>query len=82
MNKPRWRKVNSRRNSECGSARLETLDWSSWWTDTIDGDHYLHVASTDGETVHRVYCRCASSCRLGMRDGVLYWIIDRFEQRE
>lgn len=77
-NQVSWRRVNSPRNSECGSARLQDLDWSNWWTDTSAGDHYLHVASLDGETRHRVYCRVSTTAaRLGQRAGVLYWLVER-----
>jgi hypothetical protein len=71
-----WRRVNSPRNSECGSARLQDLDWSNWWTDTSAGQHYLHVAHRDGETFHRVYCRLGGPARIGMRNGLLYWLLD------
>ena len=84
MSRPKWKKVNSNRNSECGSARLETLDWKNWWTDHsgFGYDAYLHVESLNCETVHRVYCRSAEACRVGMRDGELCWIVDRFEEKQ
>jgi len=71
-----WRRINSPRNSDCGSARLSELDWSNWWTDTSAGDHYLHVAHRQNQTFHRVYCRANERPRIGQRDGVLYWLID------
>lgn len=71
-----WRRVNSPRNSECGSAALSSLDWTNWWTDTSGGDHYLHVEHLQGETVHRVYCRLDGHPRIGQRAGVLYWLLD------
>lgn len=75
MNKPRWRKINSPRNSEC-LARLDLLDWSNWWIDGNGFDTYLHVSKPDDGTVQRVYCRHAEECRIGMRNGELYWIVD------
>lgn len=79
---PRWLKVSSPRNSECGSASLAELDWTDWWEDSTGwmwGCTYIHVASRDGETKHRVFCRHekARGIRLAMRAGVLYWLVDR-----
>lgn len=75
---PSWRKVNTTRNSACGSACLENLDWSNWWTDGgISGKYgMLQVVHTDMGSVHRVYCRHADNPRLAMRDGILYWLVD------
>lgn len=69
-------RVNSPRNSICGSARLEELDWENWFTDTGFGTMYLHVQSLDGETWHRVCCRKTAAPRLRLQDGVLYWLVD------
>jgi len=72
-------KVNSRRNSTCGSARLGDLDWSNWRTDaSCLGRLYLHVQHSDGETWHRVFCRFKSA-RLAFRCGVLCWLVKRGE---
>lgn len=82
---PTWLKINSQRNSD-SSVRLCDLDWSNWWTDGgfIDDEIYLHVQhkhyATKGHdwegTVHRVYCLAAKGkCRIGMRNGELYWLI-------
>jgi len=74
---PSRRKVNNNRNSVCGSAQLEDLDWSRWFTDLIAGHFfYLHVAGPDN-TWHRLCCRHSDKPRLSMKDGVLYWLIDR-----
>ena len=70
------RRVNSPRNSICGSARLAELDWTNWHTDNSFGSLYLHVRSLDGDTWHRVYCRKAETPRLRMIGGVLFWLID------
>lgn len=72
-----WRKINSARNSECGSAKLAELDWSEWWTDDSFESVYLHVRHRDGETVHRVRCRQTQRPRIGFRNGMLCWLIDR-----
>lgn len=83
------RRVDSPRNS--GSARIEDLDFSDWWMDAWEKDgpiirdtRYIHVAHKghDGMqgTVHRVHPRRAKnaqSWRLAMRNGVLYWLIDK-----
>lgn len=70
------RRVNSRRNSICGSARLADLDWSNWFTDTTGGGLYLHVRSLDEEAWHRVQCRKAWGPRLKLVDGELFWLVD------
>ena len=75
------RSVRSPRNSYCGSARLEELDWSIWWTGTAGGQHYLHVQHKDGETIHRVFCRLHECPRLEMWGGKLMWLIDREADR-
>lgn len=84
---PRRLKVASARNSVC-AVPLHRLDWSRWWTDSIGGDLYLHVACDDG-TVQRVHCRhrfdieraraklYTHSPRLAYMSGQLYWLIDR-----
>jgi hypothetical protein len=83
---PLRRRVDNPRNSECGSARIGDLDWSSWFTDGTGGGLYLHVRRNipdlDGgqpgdETRHRFYCRLTSKPRLAFRDGALWWLIDR-----
>jgi len=68
------RAVASERNSSCGSSGLADLDWSTWWTDTSFGRHYLHVKHKDGETMHRVCCRRCECPRLEMRRGKLMWL--------
>lgn len=68
------------RYSETGSGvPLDQLDFSRWWTDFgLSGSvHYLHVPHKDGETTQRVHCRSCERPRLEMRDGVLYWLVDR-----
>ncbi len=65
-------KVESPRNSECGSERMSRLDFSTWWLDPgIGGGPYLKVAGPD-DTVHRVFCR-RRTCGVCMVDGVLCW---------
>lgn len=77
-------RVDSPRNSRCGSADLRDLDWSNWWTDDSMDAHYLHVQRNhpeiDGgkpgdETSHRVFCRHCDRPRLRLIDGKLYWLI-------
>lgn len=83
---PLRRAVASRRNSMCGSARLEDLDWSNWFADGRGGELYLHVRrlhpdfdGTDPRdaTWHRVFCRQTDRARLTLIDGKLFWLIDR-----
>lgn len=72
-------KVKSPRNSTCGSAHLNDLDWWNWFTDMGGAEIYLHVAGPD-DTWHRVLCKHAAraeSVRLRFSDGVLYWLVDR-----
>ena len=78
---PKWKPINDRRYSECGSYPLEELDWSQWWMDAWHEDawRYIHVPSLDGDSVHRVRpkLRKGQSARMGLKDGVLFWLIDR-----
>lgn len=100
---PISRRVNSPRNSDCGSAKLADLDWSNWWTDgnCRIGKYrygiYIHVRRCkegpdfeasdrrnkkykfprDFETWHRVYCRATDNPRLSVKEGQLYWLIDK-----
>lgn len=76
---PRMLKVNSVRNSECYSSALSTLDFSEWWTDCSFEQFYLHVRHRDRNdgSIHRVYCRHTEKPRLKMKDGVLYWLVER-----
>lgn len=83
-------KVNSRKNSTCGSAQLKELDWSNWFTDS--GSMYwprpvnrtipycyLHVDHKKGVSyggTHRVHCRAGDNVRLMLKNGELYWILD------
>jgi hypothetical protein len=72
------RKVNSNRNSSCGSVKLSDLDWTNWFTDTSFETHYLHVTHKDGYAIggiHRVHCKLAENPRLAMQNGELYWLI-------
>lgn len=71
-------RVDSARNSMCGSISFRHLDWSDWFTDDSFKSHYLHVAGPHG-TYHRVRCRDAERPRLSMAKGHLYWLVD--EQR-
>ena len=77
---PYRRKVKSRRNSECSGA-LDQLDWGNWWTDGVDDKLFLHVGHMDGDSSHRVLCRKTGTPRLEMVDGILYWLIDRGDER-
>ena len=67
-------------------AAIESLDWSQWWTDggeaSLWGDFYVKVPRHADGTVHRVHCRHSETPRIGMRNGVLYWIIDGATERE
>ena len=76
--KPRRLKVASKRNSDCG-VPLDQLDWSNWWTDIVGQVVYLHVQHTDKSdgAVHRVWYKHADYPRLMLRDGVLYWLVDK-----
>lgn len=73
----RWLATSSRRNSDCAK-NLKTLDWDNWWLDTSHQYCHLHVRSEDdgGDTWWRVYCKHTDNPRVGVRDGVLYWLID------
>jgi hypothetical protein len=76
-------RVDSRRNSTCGSARLDDLDWSEWWTGTgLSGKMFiLHVRHKEmRDTSHRVYCRTSDTPRLAFRGGVLYWLVSEEEE--
>jgi hypothetical protein len=66
--------VYSPTNSTCGSSSLHDLDWNNWWNDTSFENVYLHVASKDGETSHRVFCRGCQTPRLQMVNGKLMWL--------
>lgn len=66
--------VDDKKNSECGSASLRTLDFTKWWTDSSFGTFYLHVAGPE-ETWHRVYCKHHDKPALKFVDGLLYWLI-------
>jgi len=72
---PVWRKVYSPRNSSCG-VDLDKLDWLNWWTDSLNGVHYLKVKEPGQGTVQRVYCKHANAPRVGVRSGTLCWLID------
>lgn len=75
--KSKWLRVSSERNSS-STGMLNDLDWTEWWTDNFFAPIYLHVPHKDKEdgAIHRVYPRCQSKkVRLGMRKGVLYWIL-------
>lgn len=77
MKSPRWRRVSSERNSS-STGLLAELDWSEWWTDSTFAPLYLHVPHKDRDEgcIHRVYPRCQNkNVRLGMRKGILYWIL-------
>lgn len=85
MRGPRRLKVESPRNSECGSARLRDLNFSEWWTDSwtgegIAGITHLKVPHKGGEgmegTVHRVYCKHSEKPRLMWKNGTLYWLVE------
>lgn len=79
------RKVFSARNSSFG-VPLEWLDQQNWWTEDF-GSLYLHVKGDPkadpanvygvGECVYRVFCRASERPRLMLKDGVLYWLIDK-----
>ena len=78
------RAVENPRNSSCGSARIDRLDFSSWWTDNSgDSGIYLHVPHRPvmglAGTVHRVCPRDIKGyrcCRLEQTRTRLYWLYD------
>lgn len=72
----RLARVDDPANSSCDSAKLASLDFKNWWTDTSFDKLYLHVQHVSDGTVHRVYCRHAQQPRLQMFDGMLHWLID------
>lgn len=84
--KVRWthrKKVNSKRNSLCGT-ELAGLDWKTWYMDTSCGGCYLHVRRwrlDEGATMWRVMCRATDHPRLALENGELYWLIDEPEQK-
>lgn len=77
-------RVADERNSAC-TVKLSDLDWNNWWTDGMwRGSTYLHVRHKDikdlGDTIHRVYCVHEGRddvVRISMKDGELYWIVDK-----
>jgi hypothetical protein len=75
------RRVDRARNSECGSARIEDLDFSRWWTDDTFAPLYIHVPHKNKRqgTIHRVFPRPRGvKARLTMRrDGVLCWLLPK-----
>ena len=77
-----WLPVSSHRYSICGSEKLENLNWRDWWLDTSFGYRYLHVASKDGETRHRVCCKQSKCPRIGFSRGKLYWLVDPKETKK
>lgn len=79
-------KVRSKRNSICNyNVEDDSLDWSFWWTDIWHNDQgahvesYLHVYDKDHDSIQRVRCRKSLVARIEMRDGELYWLVDRTE---
>jgi hypothetical protein len=83
---PIYRRIQSQKNSTCGSARLRDLDWSNWWMDQSVNCVYLHVRRLHPEydgnceahaTWHRVHCRMTDAPRIAVRNGKLCWVIDR-----
>ena len=81
---PSRRKVKDRRNSE-SDVPLSQLNWMQWWIDRgFSGQVlYLKVPHADPTlgSVHRVYCKWSDTPRLEMKDGELYWLIDKVELR-
>ncbi len=79
-NKIRKLRVESPRNSLCGSAQLDKLCWDRWFTDNSFGCFYLQVAKEEEEgemTYHRVYCSESEKPRLSMEQGILYWLVEK-----
>lgn len=73
-----WRLMESRSNSECGSAQLWELDLSRGWLDGgLSGKEACWHAPRvlDDGTTHRVYCRHSSDARIGLKGGKLYWLV-------
>jgi Lar family restriction alleviation protein len=77
-----WFKINSNRNSECGSGRLRDLDWANAYTDTGFEDLYLHVHRISDDTYHRVFPRRKNVTGIGWRRldpnnpiGTFFWIV-------
>lgn len=77
---PIRRKVYSPRNSTTVLPWRE-LDFRHWWIDTSFKSFYLHVRHADGERWSRVRCRLSEKPRLEMRDGILFWLIDKERRR-
>ena len=80
---PIRRRVNSRRNSSC-ALPLDRLDWSRWWThsiqimsaDTLEPYVFTYLHVMEDHKVHRVFCKLAVNPRVEFRNGRLYWLID------
>lgn len=76
---PLRRRAESSRNSECGTAKLDALDWINWWQ---DGGGYIHVRrdrKDEGETWHRVHPKpiAGYECRrVAVSDGIVFWLYD------
>ena len=76
MSRVRAYVVESRANSECGSARFSDLYFDDWSTDGFPNEAvYLHVAGFDN-TRHRVRCKRGKAVALAYRYGKLYWIVE------
>jgi hypothetical protein len=74
------RAVFSRRNSTCGSARIEELSVRRWWTDnSIPESLYIHACRYRDKTYHRILPRTIPgyTCkRLEMSGAKLFWLYD------
>lgn len=76
---PIFRDATSPKYSTCGSASLESLDWSNWWQDS----GYIHVRRStqgDGETWHRVYPKRIAGRqvkRVAVTNGKPVWLHDK-----
>ena len=87
---PIRRAVFNPRNSTCGSASVEDLSASWWWTDNSDTDSlYIHACRCSDRTYHRVWPRRIQgyTCkRLEMKNrihgGVLFWLYDANPDRQ
>lgn len=78
----KWHPINDPKHS-VSSVPLDRLDWTNWWQDgpsPFCATIYIHVPHLPddemGDTVHRVYYRRKGRVRIGMKDGVLCWIVE------
>lgn len=74
MNKS-WKPVLNRNNSECSTAKLKDLDFTSFYTDRFFAPIYIHAYRKSDDTFHRVFSKDKTVINVGMENGNLFWIV-------